>query len=690
MDQRRFEILISHHQIQIPPPGQTPIPPQTLATLVTNLTYFGYALNEEGFAALRHVAEEDVEAWWTAVEGALVQLSGDDKPLAEHVVYKNFPGEVLSMSEADYWTRQVLMYWGLPKELVTTAPTDRPPLKEKVTLRVLQVAEPEALSKIYRSLLSLPARWTPGQLEEVRDLAPEFHALVRLENVSFAENKISLARMMLDLGGSPTLYSATDVLRLATAMSDGDVSLREVTKLRSFSRKERRGLLGMLERCKNLDEDVARRRERFKRLFRALRPGDYKKGHPGVVAAYDRVYRALPVETFNRSVEAALEAKDPKVLDLLASRPGEFTRRLYHCLQLFGAEAAERFEMVVPKLTTKQLLHLSRFLQTAHSRKHRVFPPRGNWSRLQVVPATPSKSVHVRIREPLMAAMKQEVLRRVSSKTPAVRRDSKLHWIKLQTSDSDLTPYGRGTVFPLPKNATFLRTASYWESGPTSRNLWYDNSWNFFDAKWKPTGVCCWNRVAFGKGAVFSGDPTNAGDLKGRACQLIDLYLSELRKSGVRYAVWSILCYSHKTFDDAEEVLGSLQWGDKPLEGKLFEPSRCHLNFAVRGASLTKYVAYIDLEKRQLVYMDANLPSRVSSAQGNGAILSGTMPAFLEYLDGIPSVADLLEGVEDCAGGVPFVYTDKEVAIHDESAFVFQPENQSNQFTPFDLNTLLT
>ena len=61
-----------------------------------------------------------------------------------------------------------------------------------------------------------------------------------------------------------------------------------------------------------------------------------------------------------------------------------------------------------------------------------------------------------------------------------------------------------------------MRTASYWKSGPTRGNIWYDNGWNFFDAQWQPLGVCCWNVNTFADGAaIFSGDPTNAKDLQG-------------------------------------------------------------------------------------------------------------------------------------------------------------------------------
>jgi hypothetical protein len=175
------------------------------------------------------------------------------------------------------------------------------------------------------------------------------------------------------------------VLRLAAALSGGDISLREPCRFRRFTRRERRFLLGMLEGAAHLDEDVARRREQFKRLLYQVHPGDYRHAYPRVVAAYDVLYRRLPVRGFNVDVERMLAAGDRAVLGLLAGRPGEFARRLRVLVLAFGSAAVEAFGPVAGRLTTIQLLKLRRYLTTIDTRRWRMFPPRGNWSRVQVV-----------------------------------------------------------------------------------------------------------------------------------------------------------------------------------------------------------------------------------------------------------------------------------------------------------------
>ena len=76
------------------------------------------------------------------------------------------------------------------------------------------------------------------------------------------------------------LATATDVLRLAVAMSDGDVSLAEPTKFRSFCRSERRMLLRLTGHSGDPTADMLRWKERWKRLGEKLHPGDYSESLP--------------------------------------------------------------------------------------------------------------------------------------------------------------------------------------------------------------------------------------------------------------------------------------------------------------------------------------------------------------------------------------------------------------------------
>jgi hypothetical protein len=685
----RHGILIQNHLVALPEPGSGGgIEVPVLATLMSNLAHYGFALSMEAMQVLRATPEASVTQWWTRVEPALKKVTGDDKDYESFVVYKNFPAEVMNMSEAQYWGQQILMYLGFANEWFTEEVKEREALTDKLELKVLHLAQPDALERILHELLQLPARWTDAQHEAVSLLMGEVER-VPLEQVRFKENMVLVAKLALERGTPVSVSTATDVMRLAAALSDGDESLRTPVKFRSMTRAQRKFLLGLLEDCKHLQEDLTRRPKVWKKFLYSLHPGDYAERFPKVVRAHDLLARGDLPETFNGRLERYLRARDPRALTELQTRPGEFLRRLHTCLERYEHEAMKAFLVVVPKLKTIQLLKLHRYLETVNGRKYRLFPPRGNWSKLQLREADPARQLHSSVQGDLLACVAAAIRSRVSARVPSVDLDPKTRGIVLQTSDNELTDYGRGTVFPIPDNIRFFRTASYWQSGPTHGNIWFDNGWNFFDADWQELGACCWNQERFAEGALFSGDPTNSKDLKGRACQLIDLYPDKLIKEGVRFAVWNVLAYSRITFADTEEVFAALQWGEEPQKGKLFEPSRCQLSFPLAGDSLTKYVAYLDLAKRELVYLDANLYARTGSAASNGKLLAKVMPAFVEYLDTLPTVHDLFRHLPQSPEGARVAYSDADRAVVDKPAYVFRPVNQESRFERLELAKLL-
>lgn len=679
-------LLLRHNYIPIPKDRRTSTRVHSedashIATVLMNLSYYGFSLNASALKTLCTYNPAELESWWLKIEPELRNVTGDDREIVDFVVYKNFPKEVLDKSEAEYWFAQICMYWGLPNELFTQDVKPRDGMDEQPALTVLQRQARNTLDKILDSYVRSSARWKDQEKKDVLFLATD--RPVDFSNFSFKENMVALASHFIKKDIPIRVNTGTDVLRLAAGMNDGDVSLRENVKFKVKNRRERRFYLCSLEKCANLEEDLARRPEVWKRFLYCLHPFDYKTRYPKVCAAADKLYNGN-VKTFNSVVEGLLANKDEAVLKSLSGRPGEFRRRLVHCLDLFEEKAAEAFSgsAVLNNLSVAQLVSTRRFLDTANSRKSRIFPPKGNWNKLQIREAR-----QVKCADQVISAIDANL----SSRVPKVKMlDLAVEGVKLPSNDGEVSPYARGTVFPIPDNVKFIRTASYWQAKMRGYgNVWFDNGWNFFNEHWLPMGACCWTEVK-PKGAAFSGDPTNSKEMKGRAAQLIDLYLGKLEERGVRYAVWNILCYSHIPFSEADEVYAALQWGEKPQKGKLFEPSRCQLSFPLTGNQLTKYVCYIDLKLRELVYMDANLPGQVRTATANSGKLAETMPAFVEYLNSLPSVYDLFRNSVDEENGRGYVvYSEKDVELKHVPAYVFRPENESNLYEEIDINAIL-
>lgn len=662
---------------------------QLLGTILSNMAYYGYVPSKEAMKKMATLSPSDLEALWAAHGKSMAEVTKANRNMDRFVVYKNFPQEVLEMSQAQYWVSQILMYWGLPNELFTQEEKERPALLEKNTAKVLHLAKKGTLEAIHNSLVSSPARWTDAQLghykyssSKMKDKSVDFSAF------SFKENAVLASLHAMEAGVEIRMGNATDVMRLCAGISGGDVSLREKVRFGPYKRSARRGILGVLNgfSVDSLVENFALRKNEWKRLLVALRPGDYSTQFQNVIKAYDMLYRGQ-ARSYDSKIETSWGKKE--ALALLKKSPGKMVRAFHRAYDEYGISAINALVSVCPELSTSQLAKLKAYLQTINGRKQLMFAPKGNWSRVQI-----SDNYKVKIRadhlETAITAINNALAEKVAKVFPeGVKLCLRTANIKLQTNDQKLATYGRGTVFPIPADMDFVRVASYWECEMQYRNVWFDNGVNFFDENWNSVGTCCWNETYMdAQGATFSGDPTNSKELKGRACQMIDLYLDKLARSGIRYAVWNVLCYSRIAFDDAGEVLATLQWGKDATSGNLYEPSRAQMVFPLTGKNLTKYVAYIDVQKRELVYLDANFRGDVTSAGSNTNSLGKLMPAYVEYLNSLPSVYDVFESAK--YGDAPILYSDSDYDMEDGvRAYVFKAENPHNTFENIPLATII-
>ena len=706
-----------------------------LGTVFSNFAFYGFIPSETVVRSLISLSTTDLASFWGNVEPALKEITGASRNIGDFVVYKNFPREVLNMSRARYWFNQILMYWGMPNEYFTTEANNRPELKEKIALKVLDVGTDDTIKNIYETLVNLPVRWTDPQKEQALFLFSYMHVPSADVNAfGFKENGIRIAVEAVNNSLPVSINTATDVLRLAVGMSDGDISLRSKstfedvheiirgrnrwdvtrkvvgktykhasgvgTRIDKFKRGTRKFLLNILENCPNLVEDFYLRRGEWKRLLHQLRPGDYK--FPRVSEAYDLLYRDA-YNTYASVVENGIQSKNIEVLNVLRTRPGDFLRRLHKAYSVFGMSAVESFISVLPKLTVIQLLKLDNYLLTINNRETIIIAPKGNWTRAQIRQNTKAAINPDHLRH-LHTAISAEISTRLAESFPAgFNVDLNVDKVKLQTNDQKLAPYGRGTVFDIPENMTFLRFASFWKVQSKSKgSVWFDNGVNFLDDNMNPVGSCCWNcerfpvsgsrwsyrntQISEDTAAVFSGDPTNWKDREGRACQMIDLYIDKLAKNNVRYAVWNILSYSFIKFDDADDVVGIVQWGEDANAGELFEPSRAQMVFPIKGQNLTKYLVCIDVKERKVIYLDANLYGNVRSASENGPHLKEKLPAFFEYMKSLPSIADLFTHGKE--GTTPILYSDAGTAINGGDAYVFVRQNAENAFNPIDIGKI--
>lgn len=714
-----------------------------LVTLISNIAHYGYMLSKDVIDSLSSYSKEELIIFWKSLKDDLEVITGNDRKMDDFVVYKNFPQEVLDKTETEYWISQIFMYLGVPNEYFTEDAKEREPLFEQKSLKVLHLSSDpnKDLIKIFNNLCLSGANWSDEETSDVLYLFDELSLNLNMKDFNSKENAINLFVYAFNQNSNFNLdiNDATDVLRFASALSGQDISLRDYSFKRNFKRFERKTLLNLLENSKNLIADIAMRKAEWKSFFRKVRVGDYKNKYPKCVEALDLLYNNKIKSTessiqnlidilstnlknisehksFNESEKNVTNnvfknaLKDLKInkedinpineqklelFNLLKLNPGLFVRKFHKVYSIDQKLSVSSFLEVINKIDTKKLLTFKKYLQTINSRKELMYTPLGNWNHVIL-----AKNIKLKIKKDDLVALIESIENTISKRINHVLQsnvflDEKLKDVKIQTNGQDMSAYGRGTKIDIPANIKFVRSASYWSTIDKNYDIWFDNGWNFFDTNWSSLGACCWDKPYYAgncvsnsneKAAIFSGDPTNSKDLKGRACQMIDLNLDVLKQSGVRYAVWNILSYSNIKFNNADDLLATIQWGEKPEQGELYEPSRAQVVHKLQGNSLVKYLICLDLEENKLIYMDANLRGSIHSANNNSARLSETLPAYFEYLDSLPSMYDLFENNQ--GGDIPVVFSDKDLKIEGK-AIVINPENESNVIDDISIEYIL-
>ena len=133
-------------------------------------------------------------------------------------------------------------------------------------------------------------------------------------------------------------------------------------------------------------------------------------------------------------------------------------------------------------------------------------------------------------------------------------------------------------------------------------------------------------------------------------------------------------------------IAGTLQWGENPEEGQLYEPARAQLLLKLGGPDKTKAVAVLDIRDRALTYLDANIPLPIFSCGNSPAMFAKLMPPLLEGIKAAPTMATLFGHAK--TGSIPVIYSDAQAPIIGNGV-VFQPTHPDSQITQLPIESIL-
>ncbi|MCU1772265.1 TerD family protein [Pseudomonas sp. 13B_3.2_Bac1] len=659
-----------------------------VASAIREVAAFRCVLSETLIEQIGMLSPTELKHWLHGIVEILRRRSGAH--VHHRPFYPDFPEQVLRATEAELYLNAVIHYLTLRR----LPPTEesRPPLLEGNFIH--WVIEPGSVHEFESLLEPLVSSRTSLSEEETADVVwfvREYKSDVfRLlpESIPFREIRAQVGgALILHVAGDArvdaflerNVETATDVLRLAVALSGGDVSLTTATtRFKAMKRSMRRLLLRLLDSIPNATEDVMRHAERWKRLAEVLHPGDYADKYPRALDAITAARRDEAPATFGSRVETLLAQRDIATLTpLLQSRPGEFARRLDVSLRRATnpESVLDAFEAVATQVSSPVLLQLLAQVRAPRPLSLRAFTPKGAFAKVYGI------KDH---REPLTAEVLARAARicenalvtRFASLPPLGRCfiDPALREYKVplaqRASSKSLRTLVRGSRLPMP-DARFIRLFLWWKNGTGRTDI--DLSAAFFDADFvfKQT-VAYYNLKDFG--GCHSGDITDAPD---GASEFIDLDVDALVDRGIRYVVTSINSYTTQPYCDLPECFAGWMARTDTASGEIFEPRTVFDRVDIASDTIICLPFVMDLQERRTIWADLGLTSspRWNNVGNNLSGVSLMLRALVHTPR--PDLATLFDLHVRARG--------ERVASPEQANAVFAPEQG---ITPFDTDLI--
>lgn len=568
-----------------------------------------------------------------------------------------------------------------------------PSAKDRVTVLHLGGDPIDERDALYLQLAGSAVPLSADELGALAVLARHCVEAPQPDTIAVRENRAVINRARLEAGAPLLLDTATDVLRLAAALSDGDVTLNEPTRFRSMPRRVRRAVLAgldqVIEKAPAKLGDVPPYREEWKRLGERLHPHEHPQwphaAEVFAVARGDQDARTL-MGRFEHQIAIGHIACAAHVLK---DAPGLLFRSMDRLLRSATMPTdltliLEAAEDAASGASARVLLSLRQHLlnrEASAPGKARVFV--NQLGRGAVVPDArpPLKPDEA---EKVGALLDREILRRLPA-TGQLVIDPGVLGVALPLSGKafpgGLGMLPRGSMSPV--DAEVLRFFVHWQQAEQRTD--FDLSALMLDGDFLNPHWLSYTRLST-VGGVHSGDITSAPGPEG-ASEFIDL---DLRAINARVIIPQVNIYSGEGFEEVAESFFGFMLRDADQAGQPFEPRTVRMKSELRGPGRVALpMAFLrgDDGKWRAKWLHLHLKGapRFNRVEGNRLTTTALVRSIAEqqvltvrYLaDLMAAKADLVHiwnGLDAPEGPVTFIGLERPEGMHPEST-VFTPAN---------------
>ena len=603
-----------------------------VVTMMKNVQSLGFTFSKELFEELSHMNRDELKVFYSDLIPALKELVGAD--VEYNPMYPNFPTQVAEMDGIELFINAIVHYWSFGTLMPEYEKDERLPLIDVNKMALLSTGNHEDLMEIFKNLVASKTSLSAQDKEDVTTIIKDCadYANYLPDEISLKENVALIGKLIIEEAPvksasaiSKYFRTATDVLRLVTALSDGDISLAGKTKYRNLKRRERRMILDLLANCGNITEDLFRYQYEWIRVAEILHPFEYNyPRYKNVNKAFDTLRNDKKPLMFGGKVQAAILRKDMKAAaDLLKSRPGEFARQLDKVLRDSDNPAyiLECFKSVAVEISAPVLLQvrqhfIGRMAETPNP--VRVFFPKGNLAKAMSIknelPAI-DKTICQNVAKACRDALIEQYKSKESLGKVYVDEEFKNYLVPFSQRSASSTNKSvvRGSQLPIKSDATAVRAFIWW-TNTSKGNGWdagrvdIDLSAAIYDSDWNYVEHVSYTRLRSGKMKAFhSGDITNGGSLNGKGvAEFIDVDIDAVAENG-RYIVYQVYNYTGQHYSSLENCRFGWMEREDVQSGEIFEPTTVNMVMDVNAEGVTAIPVIFDCVERKFIWCDMNL-----------------------------------------------------------------------------------
>lgn len=608
-----------------------------VCTIMRNVEALGYTFSKELYKQLLTLPLEELFSFYKMLVAELKENLGAD--VVYQPMYPNFPHSVMEAEEVVLYLNAIVHYWTFRTWMPAEAKEERLPLFDNTKATVLGLGSFMDLKDIFNNLCQSSTSLSVTDQEDLIWMFQHLDVMLPKE-IPFKENAALLGKLYLENSPhtsakelQPFCKTATDVLRLITALSDGDISLSKNAHYRSFKRSERRLLLELLESCNGLEEDMLRYKNEWIRIGERLHPGEYAC-YKRVAKAFDKLRNKGKIKTFQSRLEQAFSENDyDTALRLSKQRPGEFARKLDVLLRNSKQheEILHAFGDVAENVSVPVLLQVrEHFLHRNKEQAIRVAFSRGSLACSHVI-ETPLTPVKEDACKEVVSICEQALVSIFQVREPMgkVYLSPKLQNYMVpfsqRSASKALHTITRGSRLKLKETTKIIRPFIWWtneEIGDSygSERVDLDLSAAIFDENWKYLKhISYTNLRSTDFGSYHSGDITNGGDVNGDgACEFIDTDIDAVIANGGRYLVYQVYAYTYTPFCNLPHAMFGWMERENGETGEIFEPKTVQQKLDLTSNSCVTIPVIFDCTKRELIWCDMNLSIDGCSYQYGG------------------------------------------------------------------------